>query len=210
MSTDTISYGEALERVGRALYGKDWIGRLSHRERWLLDASPIKPAKGSILPGHFIVNTDIQLTPELSAELGAAKDRQRRMQAQYGLVKQWLERRGWRSRRPISKAQFERAVAAIQSATTRANEFKNPSDQRVKTAIKAVYDSAELEGRRPPNVKELANEVLAILDTYGYRTSARNIQRIGEAPEFKKRRWLPGKRKPKSRSKRFAKKKSPR
>jgi hypothetical protein len=63
----------------------------------------------------------------------------------------------------------------------------------VQKAIKAVYDAAQAAGGKPPNIRELPAAVLPCLEEKGYRASARLIQQVGEAQEFKRRRRPPGK-----------------
>jgi hypothetical protein len=59
--------------------------------------------------------------------------------------------------------------------------------------IRWAYDTAEHEGRKPPNIKELPAAVRPFLQAGGFSASGREIQRLGEAEEFKKRRRPPGK-----------------
>jgi hypothetical protein len=56
--------------------------------------------------------------------------------------------------------------------------------------VREVYDMA-LE--KPPNIKEVAKPVQAILQERGYEASARQIQVVANRPEFKRRRRAPGK-----------------
>jgi hypothetical protein len=59
--------------------------------------------------------------------------------------------------------------------------------------IRWAYDTAEHEGRKPPNIKELPAAVRPFLQARGFSASGRQIQRLGEAEEFKRRRRPPGK-----------------
>jgi hypothetical protein len=63
----------------------------------------------------------------------------------------------------------------------------------VQEAIKAAYDVADAAGGKPPNIKELPAAVQPLLEERGYGASARFIQELGNAPDFKVRRRSPGK-----------------
>jgi hypothetical protein len=58
-------------------------------------------------------------------------------------------------------------------------------------AIRSVYD-AIVPGAKPPNIRELPVLVQPILIEQGFTASARSIQEIGGADEFKGRRRPPG------------------
>jgi len=59
--------------------------------------------------------------------------------------------------------------------------------------VRRVYDVADKEGKKPPNIREVAKPVQDLLRGNGYKASARQIQEIAERPEFAKRRRPPGK-----------------
>jgi hypothetical protein len=63
----------------------------------------------------------------------------------------------------------------------------------VQEAIKAAYDTADVTGSKPPNIKELPAAVQPLLEQNGYGASARFIQELGNVPAFKVRRRSPGK-----------------
>jgi hypothetical protein len=60
-------------------------------------------------------------------------------------------------------------------------------------AIEEVYDEAEAANSKPPNIKELPLPVLQLLKNQGYVTSKSRIMKTGEKPDFRRRRWRPGK-----------------
>ena len=62
----------------------------------------------------------------------------------------------------------------------------------IESEVRRVYDIADKEGKKPPNIKEVAKPVQDLLREKGYTTSAKQIQEIAESPEFAKRRWPPG------------------
>jgi hypothetical protein len=71
-------------------------------------------------------------------------------------------------------------------------ELRKATQGIVHAAIKSVYDSADAERAKPPNIRELPAEVLPLLKDKGYRASQKFIQTIGESQEFKARRRFPG------------------
>jgi hypothetical protein len=81
---DHISVRDAIERVGRLRYAKDWIGDLTQREHWLLSRYRPKPSRRvwreSILPGcsgWFIeeLSGDDPPSEALGKEVACAWDR---------------------------------------------------------------------------------------------------------------------------------------
>jgi hypothetical protein len=67
--------------------------------------------------------------------------------------------------------------------------------------LRSEYDRAEAAHEKPPNVKEVARAVQLVLRQNGYRASRRQIEKLAEAEEFKRRRWPPGKRRSEPRKK---------
>ncbi len=72
-------------------------------------------------------------------------------------------------------------------------DLGDPPKSEIHKAITTVYDVAKAHGRKPPNIKELPGAVHPLLKARGYQTSGRNIQKLGDCPEHKRRRRLPGK-----------------
>jgi hypothetical protein len=72
------------------------------------------------------------------------------------------------------------------------HSLKPAPNKEISAAIKAAYDAADAAGRKPPNIKELPAAVQPRLEENGYCASARSIQKVGEAQEFKRRRRQPG------------------
>jgi hypothetical protein len=71
--------------------------------------------------------------------------------------------------------------------------LKSASERRMIDAVRRVYDIADKEGKKPPNIREVAKPVQDLLRGDRYKASAKQIQEIAERPEFKKRRRAPGK-----------------
>jgi hypothetical protein len=71
--------------------------------------------------------------------------------------------------------------------------LKPASERTIKDEIQRVYDIADKEGSKPPNIKEVAKPVQARLQEIRQRATAAQIQKIADRPEFKKRRNPPGK-----------------
>jgi hypothetical protein len=113
---DYISVREAIERVGGQKYGKDWIGELTHRERWLVDKyRPMRSRlvhRPSMLPGHSGMRLEDlpgEDPPEpLKEEVARAWDRREWMTAQRHAVSKILIaanllRKGRYEREPFEK-----------------------------------------------------------------------------------------------------------
>ena len=71
--------------------------------------------------------------------------------------------------------------------------LKPASKPMIESEVRRVYDIADKEGKKPPNINEVAEPVQARLREIGHTASGGQIKRIAERPEFKKRRRLPGK-----------------
>jgi hypothetical protein len=63
----------------------------------------------------------------------------------------------------------------------------------IKSAVRREYERAERQGEKPPNIKEVSKPVQAQLQASGHYASATKIKEIADSPEFKNRRWPPGK-----------------
>jgi hypothetical protein len=72
------------------------------------------------------------------------------------------------------------------------DSLKPAPDWIIRQTIHEVYDAAEASGEKAPNIKELPTTVLRELQQRGYTSSKRHIQQLGDEPDFKKRRRLPG------------------
>jgi hypothetical protein len=72
-------------------------------------------------------------------------------------------------------------------------QLKPASEAAIKEGIRRVYDIADNEGKKPPNINEVAKPVQARLGEIGYTASAAQIKKIAERPEFKNRRRPAGK-----------------
>jgi hypothetical protein len=94
----------------------------------------------------------------------------------------------WATARGFPDATFWKRSYEATSA-----QLRPASEQMVKAAIRRVYDIAEGEGKKPPNIKEVPKPVQAQLKDGGRKASAAKIKEIAEHAEFKKRRRPPGK-----------------
>jgi len=72
-------------------------------------------------------------------------------------------------------------------------DLKPASKPMIEGEVRRVYDVADKEGKKPPNIREVAKPVQDLLRGNGYKASAKQIQEIAERPEFAKRRWPSGK-----------------
>ena len=83
--------------------------------------------------------------------------------------------------------------------------LKPASKPMIESEVRRVYDIVDKEGRKPPNIREVAKPAQDLLRGDGYKASAKQIQEIAERPEFAKRRRSTGKtlkseKRPRSRS----------
>jgi hypothetical protein len=86
-------------------------------------------------------------------------------------------------------------VTDASSAETARELVEAPTDGVIiREVIRAVYDEAERTSAKPPNINELPGKVQSKLKDLGYRAAGRRIKTIGEDPEFKRRRRVPGRR----------------
>lgn len=121
-SDATLPMDDAIRRVGRGLYGGDWIGELTERERWLIEQyidGPRKDRGSTILPGaiSYMVGgrrwSEVPGDSALMAEADRARDRRDWMEAQCEAVFDWFESRGFDlDSDRIDKARFDVALAA--------------------------------------------------------------------------------------------------
>jgi hypothetical protein len=72
-------------------------------------------------------------------------------------------------------------------------DLKPASQAKIIEAIRAEYGDARAAGQKPPNVKELSAAVQPLLQRKGLWASRRWIEKLAEAPEFKRCRRQPGK-----------------
>jgi hypothetical protein len=72
-------------------------------------------------------------------------------------------------------------------------ELKPASEAMIKEEMWSVCNAEQAAGRKEPNVKELSAAVQPRLQRKGRRASRRSIEKLAEAPEFKRRRRRPGK-----------------
>jgi hypothetical protein len=70
--------------------------------------------------------------------------------------------------------------------------LKNASNDMILKAISDVYDLAEANHTKPPNLNELPLPVLDRLTSKGFKTSANQIKKLGGCPEFHSRRGKVG------------------
>jgi hypothetical protein len=78
--------------------------------------------------------------------------------------------------------------------TVACSHLKEAPQAAIHEAIRAAYDTAQAAGRKPPNILELPKAVLSLLEAKGYRTSGRLIRKLGELPEYARRRRVRGAR----------------
>jgi hypothetical protein len=105
---------------------------------------------------------------------------------------EWLLNRPMREHLvPDSLAQYLHP-SAQETAGEPPTELREAKRGIVHAAIQAVYDAADAERTKPPNIRELPTAVQLLLKNQGCRASHKRIQEIGNSPEFKGRRRPPG------------------
>jgi hypothetical protein len=65
-------------------------------------------------------------------------------------------------------------------------------DSKINDAIRTAYDRAKATQQKPPNVREIVAPVQNALLAEGLNATGRQIQKLADAEEFKKRRRKPG------------------
>jgi hypothetical protein len=78
-------------------------------------------------------------------------------------------------------------------ASDGSDDLRSASNQQIHDAITRVYDEEERNGRKPPNIRELPEQVEKELRKTGHEASGNRIMRLGEAEQHIKRRRKPGK-----------------
>ncbi len=138
MTDDRIPRNEAIEIVGRELFGEAWVGELTMAEWDLIQAHKSRFADNKRAPA------------EIADQLYQAEERAARSDRQHGHVIRWLEDRGLDCVRGIAnglaRKTFEAAFAAAfgRVLTVHAKtKFRDPEDaKRVRKGITLL-----LEGR---------------------------------------------------------------
>jgi hypothetical protein len=98
-----ISIDEAVKRVGRAIYGDDWISSFTKREEWLvehyIDGRTHSGAQASTMPGRTTYSVagwaEYPWESALLAEVTKARDRRNWSKEQEDEVFDWLEGHGF-------------------------------------------------------------------------------------------------------------------
>jgi hypothetical protein len=72
-------------------------------------------------------------------------------------------------------------------------ERRQAPEREIQKAITAAYDRAGAAGEKPPNLREIAPPVQAILRAQGYEASGRQIQENARGDPHNNRRRKPGK-----------------
>jgi hypothetical protein len=72
-------------------------------------------------------------------------------------------------------------------------KLRRAHDRIIEDELRRLYDRADREGAKPPNIKEVAKPVQDLLRGNGYKASAIQIQEIAGRSEFAKRRRPRGK-----------------
>ena len=152
----------AVQSVGKAIFGAEWIGQLTERQRWLLrryvdGEVPLQPrSQKSILVGElvFVDATTGRpwLEPVLRDEVTRAQDRREWQRDQYTRVDAWLRRHRFGNKKLLDRAAFEHAMA---------NDFGAPTTGSARSKRKKPTD-ADLDSWMSQNVKRGTKRANAI------------------------------------------------
>lgn len=127
-----ISLTEVYRRIGPAIFGPDWIGKLTERERWLLQRyvdnsrlyNPSSATPGMLT--YYDTSSGKPGVPHgVAADVDLARDRRDWMKAQYDRVDTWLEIAGLQVKSATVDADtFQRA---FEKAFGRNRRFSTPA-----------------------------------------------------------------------------------
>jgi hypothetical protein len=157
-----ISLEEAAQRVGHALYGDEWIGRLKKREWWVIERY-----RDGFLSGPLLQEVDL------------ARDRRAWMYKQYNDVHQWFKDHGFdpdvdEIDRDSFECAFEKAFGSADDNPTKVwitKELKKmkatgelPNDIRITDLAKILKDCMDAAAkaghvRRSVGWRHIQNEL---------------------------------------------------
>ena len=205
----------AIERIGRAKYGDDWVGELTQCELNLIAASVERQwaAKHAVPHGRAMSAEDARAalvaysyqtregmlaqTPlEQRGALMSALDRDDKRHEQYDWAKQRYHQIGGGIEAALASLKDGDAAAeatAPEPEPEAISELKPAPKAEVHRAIKAVYDEKQSKNEKPPNIKEIGPLVKKVLDDAGFTTSLNRIEKLASDPEYKALRRAPGK-----------------
>jgi hypothetical protein len=214
MSDELISWNEAVARVGRARFGQEWVGNLTHRERYLIDEYGDQSQPSSIHPGviRFVNSKRLHLSPSLAEELAQAEDRKRWKVKQDLFAFDWLQRYGLRRdhhRDPVNRtvldAMIEQHIAGrsqpkpveLAAAQEIQRREKKTLDEMRKDAVAALNRHKDLDLKRQGYLSRQKDHVTAAMDDLT-REFPRNhltreeVNEIAGLQEYRDHRRSPG------------------
>lgn len=171
---ELISYAQAVHIVGDALFGQAWLP-ISVQDRAIFLVGPSHP------------------------DYAKAVLRDQMQEGRIAAIERWLlvagavDRDRNATRRVIVRVLREKLRDELHAPDSQASGPKPAPDARIHAAISDVYDQAEIAGRKPPNINQLASPALLLLQAQGLHTSKRRIQLLARDKRHAKRRRLPGK-----------------
>jgi hypothetical protein len=139
------------------------------------------------------------LEPSLRADVVRARERRAWMPDQYKKIHSWLRHYGFKKDRPLIGADLESALqtVAVKASSSVQADLRPAPEAEINRAIAVVYDRADANHTKPPNIRELVSPVRELLAALGYKSSSSQIQSLGSRAPYAARRLKQG-QKPRS------------
>jgi hypothetical protein len=143
MIASTILREDAVERLGKAIYGEEWIEGLSHRQWWLMDTYQSASTSSAVFPGTLIA------PPAIQNELDLALDRLAWMESQLDACHNWLINTGFpEDLKDLNRADFDSRFAEYFSSARKAAN-STPNSRTAEIFIRECF----AEGKKPTLVE---------------------------------------------------------
>jgi hypothetical protein len=177
--TEWVTLNEASSRLTAqyGIFGFEAVRRAVH--------SGEVPVRGLPL-NHQISSTPARIEKEFESAMTIEIDHCSYIRDQFGSYLWSNVEIKWRECAAYCKANLLPAAGY-------ASIYRRAPNSRINEKIRAEYDDAETEQRKPPNLREIVEPVQEALRAEGLDASGKHIQELAQAEEFAKRRREPGK-----------------
>jgi hypothetical protein len=163
-----LSLHNATTRVGKVLFGEEWIGGLTSREIWLIERY-VTGTRSSVAPGNMTYSwggrkwVEFPISPGLREEVELARDRQEYLKSRYKELKgqlthvcKWLTEHGFNvNDDTISGEALEQALAGFQGSNTKQPQQRVAAERTCKSWLAAQMSASP---KRRPQRKALYRE----------------------------------------------------